>query len=216
MQIRFGEFTVDAGSRELRQGDSVRHLSPKAFDFLWMLLQHRPRALSKGELHERLWPSTFVSDSTLTSLVAEVRTALDERAHDGRFVRTVHRFGYAFSGTAVELTGRHTPFTGRPRCWVIWEWGQIGLPDGDHLLGRAADVAIWLESPTVSRHHARLRVTETAIVIEDLQSKNGTHLGNEPLHGPAPVADGEEIRLGSVTVKIRLVDAIGSTATHTP
>ena len=69
-----------------------------------LLLENRPRALSKAELHERLWPSTFVSDATLTSLVAEVRAALGETAGHGRFVRTVHRFGYAFKGTATELT----------------------------------------------------------------------------------------------------------------
>lgn len=73
MQVRFGEFIVDTDRRQLRQGETERHVSPKAFEFLCLLLQNRPRALSKAELHERLWPSTFVSDATLTSLVAEVR-----------------------------------------------------------------------------------------------------------------------------------------------
>src|SRR5688500_2128967 len=102
MQMRFGEFTLDTESRLLRRGDAERHLSPKAFDLLQLLLTNRPRALSKSELHERLWPSTFVSDATLTSLVAEVRAALGEHAQDGRNIRTVHRFGYAFNGTATD------------------------------------------------------------------------------------------------------------------
>ena len=145
--------------RNCRQDDAERHVSPKAFELLRLLVENRPRALSKAELHQRLWPSVFVSEATLSSLVAEVRAALDEKAGDEGFVRTVHRFGYDFKGEAAELgatgqtTGEHA------RCWIIWESGQVPLREGDHLLGRDADVTVWLESPTVSRHHARIRIT---------------------------------------------------------
>ena len=161
MQVRFGEFTIDSESRLLRLDDAERHLSPKAFDLLQLLLKNRPRALSKAELHERLWPSTFVSDATLTSLVAEVRAALGETAGHGRFVRTVHRFGYAFEGIAMELAPSEQPPATPARCWIIWEWGQVPLTDGEHLLGRDGDVTVWLESPSVSRHHARIRISGT-------------------------------------------------------
>lgn len=214
MQVRFGEFTVDTDSRQLRQDDAERHLSPKAFDLLRLLLTNRPRALSKAELHERLWPSTFVSDATLTSLVAEVRAALGETAGHGHFVRTVHRFGYAFKGSATELApGGPSPADGA-RCWIIWEWGQVALTDGEHLLGRDGDVAVWLESPSVSRHHARIRVSGTDATIEDLGSKNGTYLRGERLATPSPLTDGDEIRLGSVLVKCRLTGAGAVTETQ--
>jgi DNA-binding winged helix-turn-helix (wHTH) protein len=211
MQMRFGEFSLDTESRQLRKGNAERHLSPKAFELLRLLVENRPRALSKAELHERLWPSTFVSDATVTSLIADVRAALGEKAGRGRFVRTVHRFGYAFKGTLIELTPRVQDE--RARCWIIWEWGQVALRDGDHLLGRDRDVTVWLESPTVSRHHARIRVRGADATIEDLGSKNGTYLGTARLTKPSPVADGDEIRLGSVQVRFRLRDTTGSTET---
>lgn len=212
--VRFGEFTLDTESRQLLRDNAERHLSPKAFDLLHLLLENRPRALSKAELHERLWPSTFVSDATLSSLVAEVRAALGEKARRGRFVRTVHRFGYAFKGTATDLTPRTRVLDRLPRCHVVWEWGQVTLEEGEHLLGRAADVAVWLESPTVSRHHARMRVKGPGVTIEDLGSKNGTYLRGERLTKPSPVMDGDEIELGSVPVKIRVFDTSGSTETR--
>jgi DNA-binding winged helix-turn-helix (wHTH) protein len=212
MQVHFGEFTIDTESRQLRQGDTERHLSPKAFEFLRLLVENRPRALSKGELHERLWPSTFVSEATLTSLVAEVRAALRETAGRGRFVRTVHRFGYAFKGTATVLAASLPSADDRARCWILWQWGQVALTDGEHLLGRDGDVAVWLESPSVSRHHARIRVSGTDATIEDLGSKNGTYLRGERLATPSPLTDGDEIRLGSVLVKFRLT---GTGATET-
>lgn len=214
MQVRFGEFSLDTESRQLLKDGAERHLSPKAFDLLLLLLESRPRALSKGELHERLWPDTFVSDATVTSLVAELRAALGEKAQSGRFVRTVHRFGYAFKGTVSELTPHGRLPDGRDRCWIIWEWGQVALTDGDHLLGRDADVAVWLESPTVSRHHARIRISGGDATIEDLESKNGTYLGGERLVTPATLTDGDEVRIGSVTVRFRRLAPGASTETQ--
>ncbi len=214
MQVRFGEFIVDTDRRQLRQGETERHVSPKAFEFLCLLLQNRPRALSKAELHERLWPSTIVSDATLTSLVAEVRAALGETAGHSGFVRTVHRFGYGFEGIATEVSPHGPLAAERARCWIIWEWGQVPLPDGEHLLGRDGDVAVWLESPSVSRHHARVRVFGTEVTIEDLASKNGTYLREERLIAPSPLTDGDEIRLGSVVVKFRVAGSGGVTETQ--
>jgi DNA-binding winged helix-turn-helix (wHTH) protein len=216
MRVAFGEFTLDTETRQLSERGAERHLSPKAFELLRLLLDHRPRALSKAELHERLWPSTFVSDATLSSLVAEVREALGEKAGRARFVRTVHRFGYAFKADALELTARTAFAADRVRCWIIWDWGQIGLVSGEHLLGRDNDVAVWLESPTVSRHHARIRVTMNGATIEDLESKNGTYVRGQRVTVESIIEDGDEIRLGSVLVKFRRPDRRRSTDTHGP
>ncbi len=214
MRARFGDFTLDSDSRQLWDGNSERHLSPKAFQFLRLLVEHRPRALSKAELHERLWPSTFVSDATLTSLVAEVRSALGEKAGRERFVRTVHRFGYAFKGTTTDLTVRPASLDARPRAWVIWRWGHIGLTEGEHLLGRDVDVAVWLESPSVSRHHAVIRISEVEATVQDLGSKNGTYVGGKRVAGPTRLADGDEIRLGTLTVQFRKPQPGVSTVTR--
>jgi len=102
----------------------------------------------------------------------------------------------------------------RVRCWIIWEFGHVGLPDGEHLLGRDADVAVWLESPTISRHHARIRVSGEDVTIEDLGSKNGTYLRGERLVASVAVMDGDEIRNGSVPIKIRLLKMVDSTVTQ--
>jgi DNA-binding winged helix-turn-helix (wHTH) protein len=213
MQVQFGKFTLDTESRQLRYGGIERHLSPKAFELLRLLIECRPAAVSKAQLHDRLWPSTFVSDATLTSLVAELRSALGETPQRARFVRTVHRFGYAFKGTGIEPQTRPTP-DDRPRCWVIWDSGQVPLDQGEHLLGRDRDVAVWLDSPTVSRHHARIRIAGQTATIEDLGSKNGTYLRGERLTAPSDLTDGAELRLGSVPLKFRLLGITSSTQTH--
>src|SRR5580765_8046266 len=88
MQVRFGPFVLDSDSRELlRDGYRVR-LSPKAFDLLSILVASRPKAISKGELQERLWPATFVVEKNLANLVSEIRDALGDDPSKPRFIRS--------------------------------------------------------------------------------------------------------------------------------
>jgi DNA-binding winged helix-turn-helix (wHTH) protein len=47
------------------------------------------------------------------------------------------------------------------------------------------------------RRHARLRIDTSAAVIEDLDSKNGCVVNGSLVRGPWPLADGDQIRLGS-------------------
>ena len=60
MRVRFGECVLDSDTRQLSVLGETVHLSPKAFQFLELLLESRPKALSRTQIHERLWPGTFV------------------------------------------------------------------------------------------------------------------------------------------------------------
>src|SRR3954467_6918119 len=90
VRIQFGRFTLDLQTRQLSNAGRVVHLEPKAFDLLSTLVLERPKAVSKADLQERLWPGTFVSEANLSNLVAEVRAALGDPARTPKFVRTVH------------------------------------------------------------------------------------------------------------------------------
>ena len=56
-------------TRSAIRGSEAVHVSPKAFDLLTLLVERRPRAPSKAELHDHIWPATFVSDGSLAQLV---------------------------------------------------------------------------------------------------------------------------------------------------
>jgi TolB-like protein/DNA-binding winged helix-turn-helix (wHTH) protein/Flp pilus assembly protein TadD len=105
MSVQFGGFTLDVATRELRRGESLIHVSPKGFLLLLALASARPAALSKKELQQQLWPDTFVSETNLATLIAEIRAALGDDAQKPKFVRTVYGYGYAFCGEAAEAAG---------------------------------------------------------------------------------------------------------------
>jgi len=109
MALQFGDFTLDEATRGLRRGAEVVHISPKAFQLLALLIAQRPKAISKSELQQKLWPSSFVVEANLGNLVAEARAALDDDPKSPQFIRTVYGFGYSFCGEAREIETASLP-----------------------------------------------------------------------------------------------------------
>ena len=105
MRIRFGPFILNLDTRQLTEDNRQIHLTPKAFDLLTMLVQDRPKVLSKAALQNRLWPDTFVAEANLSNLIAEIREALRDQAHrpdlysnGARLWLRVFRRGHHLSG----------------------------------------------------------------------------------------------------------------------
>jgi hypothetical protein len=177
-----------------------------------LLLAERPRAVSKGQIFERLWPNTFVSETNLASLVCEIRSAIGEDARSATLVRTVRGFGYAFGGEVTDSGG--APAEASPElCYrLTWRNREIELREGENVLGRTHDAVVWIDSPTVSRRHARIVVARGRATVEDLGSKNGTKVNGERVDSAA-LSDGDRIELGSVSMTFRAFSAEPSTVT---
>ena len=207
MRVAFGECLLDTDSHELLRKGRPVHLSPKAFAFLTALLEARPRVLTKAELHDRLWPRTFVSPTSLGRLLAEVRAALGDDARQPRFIRTVHSCGYAFCATVGG------PSDG-PALRLCWGPREFALGAGEHVLGRSRECGVRLDSPGVSRRHARIVVAEGAAcaTLEDLGSQNGTWCQGRRVLEPQPLADGDLVTLGQgLAFTVRLPASEAST-----
>ncbi len=71
--------------------------------------------------------------------------------------------------------------------------------------GRHPDSEIFLDDVTVSRRHAEVRRTEDGYMVSDAGSLNGTYLNRERIEGVAPLADGDELQIGT----FRLVFMLG-------
>ena len=214
MRIQFGPFTLDLETRQLTRAGHGIHLEPKAFELLSVLVLEQPKAVSKAELQARLWPGTFVAEANLSNLVAEIRAALGDSARAPKFLRTAHRFGYAFCGDAVTMTDPRDAAPARLWCRLEANGRRFPLPSGEHFIGRDADLAIRFDTSTVSRRHARVIVTADAALLEDCDSKNGTFRGGERVTSPVALSDGDTIRVGSVRLTFHVSSPFGPTETH--
>jgi len=220
---QFGPFSLDTRTRQLLRDGREVTLSPKAFQLLLLLVQNRSRAMSREELHQQLWPSTFVLETNLAGLVAEVRRALDDTADKPQFVRTRHRFGYWFVADVSEVRlkadttneDEASPNSAEPvvKYLLVWDARQVLLPEGTTIVGRGPDSGVWIDAAGVSRQHARFVVRQGEATVEDLKSKNGTYVGPERVTMPRRLADGDQIRLGSVVITFRVPQPPGATET---
>ncbi len=209
MRVRFAEVTFDGdGRRLLRNGEPV-HLTPKAFALLGLLLEKRPAAVSRLEIQEKLWPGVFVTEGNIDSLVKEIRKALGESHGGSSMVRTVHGFGYAFDAPA--RADGEAP--GQTRHVLVWGTQTFHLCDGPNVLGRVREATVWLGHDSVSRAHARITVDGDRAELVDLESRNGTFLGEARVAAPVLLRDGDEIVFGCVRVTYRYFAANPSTPT---
>lgn len=205
--FRFGEFTFDCASRQLMCGSAQRHLSLKAHELLKLLLLAWPRALSREELYDALWPSTFVCETNLACVVNEVRRALADDARASRYIRTVHGFGYAFCG---EVTPAIT-MSSIVRILVCEEQSHA-LYEGENLIGRAEDCRVVILAPTISRHHALITLHPHSFTIRDLDSRNGTYVdGQRIAHLPVSITEGVQLGFGALKASIIFPRRISST-----
>jgi DNA-binding winged helix-turn-helix (wHTH) protein len=209
MIYQFGDVQVDTAARQATRAGAPAHLTKKAFDLLVLLIEQRPDVVSKEDIHARLWPDTFVSESSVQALISEIRQALEGGARG--IVRTVHGVGYAFASNVTEVA-RDTR-SRAARAWLLADTWRVPLHDGDNVLGRGSDDVIAIDAPGISRRHARISIGEE-VTIEDLGSKNGTWLRDHRLTASALLTDGDHVRLGSVLFTFRLARAMESTDTQ--
>jgi len=216
MTFRFGSLTLDTESRALTRDGRPVAISPKAFKLLQVLLEERPRAIPKAELHRRLWPDTVVSEVNLPTLIAEIRQAIGDGARAPEFIRTVYGYGYAFCGSAVAMSRDGRLAVPSDQVFrLLWGQREVALAEGENILGRGTDSLVWIDAQSVSRRHARVMVASGLATLEDLGSKNGTFVNGVRLGSPVALRDGDELRIGNVPMTLKVYSKPSSTETAT-
>ena len=106
----FGNFRLDPDAKTLFCESKPVALTPKVFDTLQFFVEHAGRLLEKEELMRTIWQDRFVEESNLTFNIKMLRRALQDDAHQPRFIETVPRRGYRFIADVKESS---SPITAR-------------------------------------------------------------------------------------------------------
>ncbi len=72
------------------------------------------------------------------------------------------------------------------------------------ILGRDPTCQIYIDHPTISARHARLAYHHAQWWIEDLHSRNGTFLNDQPVQDAVVLTQGDELRCGAHTFAVSL------------
>ncbi|HVH72860.1 MAG TPA: tetratricopeptide repeat protein [Candidatus Dormibacteraeota bacterium] len=92
----FGEFRFDPKGRVLFRSGEMVPLYPKAIEVLACLMENRGQVTTKEDLLAKVWPDTFVEESTLTRSISLLRKALGDTPDGHTFIVTVPKRGYRF------------------------------------------------------------------------------------------------------------------------
>jgi len=73
--------------------------------------------------------------------------------------------------------------------------GQRWTLNKPFLIGRETTCEIVVADRMVSRFHARITPTPKGMLLEDLDSKNGTHRNGDPVNGQVLLQDGDTVQI---------------------
>jgi hypothetical protein len=168
--------------------------------------------VSKNDIIDAVWEGHIVASSALSRCMALLRGALGDDARKPRYIETIPKRGYRL---IVPITGIEPDVADTQTEMFRVRVGERELPlhSGEHLIGRMPEATVCIDSPKVSRSHARIVVDGDGARIEDLGSKNGTYVGGTMVTAPTPLSDGDEIVVGSIA--ITFIDVRGGNATET-
>ncbi|HKE57669.1 MAG TPA: tetratricopeptide repeat protein [Pyrinomonadaceae bacterium] len=98
----FGPFRIDMERYLLLRDEETIPLSPKVFETLLYLVQHREKVAKKDEILNSVWRDTFVEESNLAQNIFLLRKALGEERNDHRYIVTIPGVGYRFVAPVKE------------------------------------------------------------------------------------------------------------------
>jgi DNA-binding winged helix-turn-helix (wHTH) protein len=207
--FRFGEFELDTAVYSLsRAGERIR-LEKMPMELLILMVERAGTLLDRREIQASLWGSdVFVEhDSATNTAVRKIRQALGDDADRPRFVETVVGKGYRFIAS-VEGRTEGGPL---PPCCVTRGKHEFMLDHADNLLGRDPSARVCIDHPSVSRRHALISIRGKRVMLEDLESRNGTFLTGRRIDSPTEIHHGAIIGLGPITVTFRMRSSPAST-----
>lgn len=133
--IRFAEFEVDPRAGELRKLGAKIKLQEQPFQVLVMLLERPGEVVTREELHQGIWPADTLVDfeNGLNKAINKLRVALGDSAENPRFVETLPRHGYRFTGSIDRVVDYQNPTEDAIPPLLTTSPSSSGLPEAAHV-----------------------------------------------------------------------------------
>jgi DNA-binding winged helix-turn-helix (wHTH) protein/TolB-like protein len=127
MTCRFGDFTFDPASAELRRDGEIVRLQAQPAQVLALLVERAGEVVTRETLRDAIWGrETFVDfDKGLNFAVAQVRAALGDSADAPTYIRTLPKRGYQFIAT-VEAVPAPATLASSGASGVDWTSRVVG------------------------------------------------------------------------------------------
>ncbi|MFN7931424.1 MAG: winged helix-turn-helix domain-containing protein [Blastocatellia bacterium] len=99
----FGPFRVEPQERVLTRAGEPVSLTPKAFETLLVLVERHGHIVEKEELFKRVWPDSYIEDSTLAKNIWTLRKVFGGEENEQSYIETIPKRGYRFVAPVKEI-----------------------------------------------------------------------------------------------------------------
>jgi TolB-like protein/tetratricopeptide (TPR) repeat protein len=151
LRYLFEDCALDTARRELQRPGGPVAIEPQAFDLLAFLIENRDRVVSRDDIIAAIWQGRIVSESTLTTRINAVRSAVGDSGEEQRLIKTFPRKGIRFVGAVQEDSAkagaavqRAEPFAlpEKPSIAVLPFTNMSGEPEQDYFADGMAEEII--------------------------------------------------------------------------
>ncbi|HKV06923.1 MAG TPA: response regulator transcription factor [Thermoanaerobaculia bacterium] len=96
---RFGDVIIDFKRHEATKGGEPIDLSPREFQLLAYFIEHKGEIVTREKLLDAVWDYNAIPFTrTVDMHIAKLRKKVEDNPGDPKYVVTVHRLGYKFTG----------------------------------------------------------------------------------------------------------------------
>lgn len=99
----FQGFYADLKQKRLWKNGEIISITPKAFDTLIYLLQHKGEVVKKEEILDAVWADIFVDEATLSQNIYTLRKVLGTMPNGKQIIETITRRGFLFNAEVREI-----------------------------------------------------------------------------------------------------------------
>src|SRR5262249_37749196 len=135
----FGPFRIDVSAEILFRGDEPVPVGRRAVALLRALVERPGTPVSKDALMEAGWPGLAVEENNLSVQIAALRKVLGEEPGGHKWIETLPRRGYRFTGPSVtpdepavsmpSIPAPALPLPGKPSIAVLPFENMSAAPD---------------------------------------------------------------------------------------
>ncbi|SFI82228.1 response regulator transcription factor [Thermoflavimicrobium dichotomicum] len=98
-ELRVGDLIIDPEGYEVMKHGKVIDLTPKEFELLLYMVNHRGKVLSRDQLLNAVWNYDYIGDSRIVDVhVSHLRDKIEEDSRNPAYIKTVRGIGYKFEG----------------------------------------------------------------------------------------------------------------------
>lgn len=135
--FKVGRWTVIADECRIRDTGVDLHLRPQLMDVLVLLAARAGSVVTKDDLLQYVWKREFVSESSLTRSIAELRALLGDTGSPPTIIETIPKRGYRLLAAVDPCRAAAKP------CVAVLPFEHLcGPPEGDALVEGLVDAII--------------------------------------------------------------------------